>query len=47
MTSPAKKYELSPHEKQMRFFTRLFVTIGAVGTALVFWLVNTSLSSRH
>jgi hypothetical protein len=40
MTNPAKKYELTFHEKQMRFFTRLGIVMFAIGTALGFWFLN-------
>lgn len=30
----------SPHQKQMRFFTILFVTLIALLLGLIFWLVN-------
>lgn len=30
----------SPHQKQMRFFTILFITLTALVLALVFWFVN-------
>ena len=45
-TDRPTKYELTFHEKQMRFFTRLFVVIFAVSTAAIVWLVNTRMG-RH
>lgn len=41
MTDAPKKYELTFHERQMRFFTRLGIFLFAVGTALGFWFLNT------
>jgi hypothetical protein len=47
MTDRPRKRSLTFHEKQMQFFTRLLITIGAVGTALVIWLMNSSVFSHH
>ena len=47
MTGASRKRELTFHEKQMRFFTVLFTTIGAIATALIFWLLNSSALSHH
>ena len=47
MTDRPTKYELTFHEKQMRFFTRLGMVIFAVGTALGFWFLNTPSFVRH
>ncbi len=47
MTDRPPKYELTFHEKQMRFFTRLGITLFAVGTALGFWFLNVLSFSRH
>jgi hypothetical protein len=46
MTDAPKKYELTFHEKQMRFFTRLGIALFAIGTVLGFWFLNT-LSFGH
>lgn len=40
MMNPEKRIELTFHEKQMRFFTRLGIGLFAVGTALGFWCLN-------
>jgi hypothetical protein len=34
------KKNLSPHQKQIRFFTRLCLVIIILATTLIFWLVN-------
>ena len=47
MTTRPTKYELTFHEKQMRFFTRLGMALFAVGTVLGFWFLNTLSFSRH
>jgi hypothetical protein len=46
MTDASKKYELTFHERQMRFFTRLGIALFAIGTVLGFWFLNT-LSFGH
>jgi hypothetical protein len=35
-----RKPELSPHQKQIRFFTRLSVVLCSLLTLALFWLVN-------
>ncbi len=47
MTGPGRKRELTFHEKQMRFFTILCTVIGAIATALICWLMNSSVFSHH
>ncbi len=47
MTGPERKRVLTFHERQMRFFTILFTILGALGTALICWLMNSSAFSRH
>jgi hypothetical protein len=42
-----RKPDLSAHQKQMRFFTRLSVFMGFVFIAAIFWLVNRSSLGRH
>ena len=41
------KYELTFHEKHMRFFTRLGMALFAIGTALGFWFLNTLSFGHH
>jgi hypothetical protein len=47
MADRPRKRELTFHEKQMQFFTRLLISLGAVTTALVVWLMNSSVFSHH
>jgi len=37
---PRFKRNLSPHQKQIRFFTRLCLVIIILATTLIFWLAN-------
>jgi len=45
MNQPARtrrrpKPELSPHQKQMRFFTGLAMAVGFILVAVLFWFFN-------
>ena len=47
MNDAPKKFELTFHERHMRFFTRLGIVLYAVGTALGFWFLNLFSFPRH
>jgi hypothetical protein len=50
MSSPAprrRKPELSGHQKQIRFLTRMLVLICSVMTLAVFWFANRHGSIAH
>jgi hypothetical protein len=38
-----RRVELTLHERQMRFFTILFLVLGVAVFLAVFWLINRSL----
>jgi hypothetical protein len=42
-----RKPELSGHQKQIRFFTRLLVVLCSLLTLAVFWFVNHTGPIRH